>query len=561
MKKVLVILLVLAVGVIGTLAVQKYLLKTPGPGVQKIATAEGNSFDRVTRNLDPGGTFYMYLSTEKTIETAEKLIEGIKEMALGEAKEPAKKKWVEQIANVVTMLLNDSGLFEISGIGVSSVPMKNGFNHGRVVVHHYKDKGDGLMWNLWEDGPHALDSQNLLPANTVFAGFSDCGLNYFWEWLNKEAAKAGIPEVQKGLEQLKPMLQSKGLDLDGILGSLGGKWGFIVTFDEDKKGKLPLMGQTIEIPDPAFALVLYVKDETIFNVLQKLSKAPPKVEGNVKKIVGPQIPGSPITLEPMVVQKDNLLIFASNGKVVDEIFAGQGGDKGLLASEEFKSLSANMPEKGNGYTFLSSKIIKTAFDIRKKVVEMSGEEAKEKFAAFERLELFPEDLALYNVMQNTDEGFIFTSNNNMPVGSGALLPALVVGGIVAAIAIPNLVAAKKKGGLKATMGDMKTIGTAVESYKIDNGYAPQAESLVELKKLLEPFYIRRLPLVDGWGFDFHYTHGTGEQQDTYSVGSGGKDGLFEGFDQAGFYEMTGPGDFVRDIIFSNSMFVYGPRIK
>jgi len=561
MKKLLVVLLVLAVGVIGTLAVQKYILKSPGPGVQKIAAAEGNSFDRVTRNLDPGGTFYMYLSTEKIIETAEKLIEGVKEMALGETKEPTKKKWVEQIANVVTMLLKDSGLFEISGIGVSSIPMKNGFSHSRVVVHHYKDKGDGLMWNLWEDGPHALDSRKILPANTVFASFSDCGLNYFWEWLNKEAAKVGIPEIQKGLEQVKPMLESKGLDLDGILGSLGGKWGFMVTFDEEKKGKFPIKGQAIEFPDPAFALVLYVKDETIFNLLQKLSMAPPQVDGDVKKIVGPKTPGAPITLEPLVAQKGNLLILASNGKVVDEIFAGQGGSKGLLASEEFKNLSVNMPEKGNGYTFLSSKMVSTVIDIQEKVAEVSGKEAKEKFAAFERLNLFPKDLAMYNVMQNTDEGFISTSNNNMPVGTAAILPALAVGGIVAAIAIPNLIAAKKKSEQKITLGDMKTIGTAIESYMIDNGHAPQVESMEELKKLLEPFYIKTLPLDDGWGFEFHYIHGTGEQQDTYFLGSGGKDGLFEGFDQAGFYVAAGPGDFAKDIIFSNGMFVYGPRIK
>jgi type II secretory pathway pseudopilin PulG len=417
------------------------------------------------------------------------------------------------------------------------------------------------MWNLWQAEPHALDSQKLLPANTVFASFSDCGLNYFWEWLNKEAAKTGIPEMQKGLEQLKPMLQSKGLDLDGILASIGGQWGFIVTFDEVKKGKIPLMGQVMEIPDPAFALVIYVKDETIFNLLQKISMAPPVVEGNVKKIIGPTTPGSPITLEPMLVQKDNLLILASCGKVVDDIFAGQGGSKGLLASEEFKNLSANMPEKGNGFTFLSAKVVKTILEIQKKAVELSGEEAKQKFAAFERLKLFPKDLALYNVMQNTGEGFIFTSNNNMPIGSAALLPALAVGGVVAAIAIPNLIAAKKKGEQKVTMGDLKTIGVAIESYMVDNGYAPQVESIEELKKLLEPFYIKKLPLVDGWGFDFHYTHGTGEQQDTYSIGSGGKDGLFEGFDQTGFYDVMGPGDLVRDIIFSNGVFVYGPNIR
>lgn len=560
MKKFLVILLVVVISVAGTLAVQKFVLKGPGPGVTQIASAEKNSFKQVTRNLDPGGTFYMYLSTEKIIKTVEGFIDSIKEMALSESQDASKKKWVEQIATIITNLLKNSGLFEISGVGISSVAMENGFNHGKIVVHHYKDKGKGLIWNLWETKSHALDSQELLPANTVFARFSDSKLNYIWEWMNKEAAAAGIPELQKGLEGLKPFLKSKGIDLDAILDSWGGKAGIIVTLDEDKKGTFPILGQAIEIPDPALALVIYVKDETIFNLLQKLSMAPPQVDGKVKKIPGPKVP-APVTLEPMIVQKENLLILASNGKIVDEIFAGQKGGKGLLAAEEFKNLSVNMPKKGNGYTFLSSKIFKTIFGIQKKVVEMSGEEAKARLSAFERLKLFPEDLAFYNVMQNTPEGFIFTSNNNIPIGGAAILPVAAVVGIATAIAIPNLISAKKKAEQKVTMGDMKSIGTAIEAYILDNGYPPQVNTTAELKKLLEPFYVKKLPLKDGWGNEFHYSHGTAEKKGEYYLGSAGKDGVFEGFDQSGFYDVTGPADFVRDIIFSNGMFVYGPRIR
>lgn len=563
MKKFLAILLVVAISVVGTVAVQKYVLKSSvAPGVKKITSAETNSFDQVTRNLDAGGSFYMYLSTEKIIETVQEFIANIKEMALKGVKEEAKKKWIEQIAQIVTMLLNDSGLFEISGMGISSVAMENGFNHGKIVVHHYEDKGQGLMWNLYEPAPHALDSQKLLPANTVFAGFADCRLPYFWEWLNKEAAASGIPEAKKSIEGIKPMLKSKGVDLDAILGSLGGKWGIVVTLDEAKKGKIPVMGKPIEIPDPGIALVLYVKDEVIFNLLEKTSMMKAKVEGDMKKITGPKNPAAPITLEPLIVQKGNLLILASNGKIADDIIAGQGGAEGLLAVEEFKTLSMHMPEKGNAYTFLSSKVFKTITEVQKKAVEMSGKEAKDVFAAIEKLKIFPKDLTVYNVMQNTAEGYVFASNNNLPMGSAAILPAIAVGGVVAAIAIPNFLAAKKKSEQKATMGDMKSIAMAVESYMVDNdGIAPQVSTMEELQKLLEPFYIKKLPLFDGWGFEFHYTHGINEEQGSYSIGSGGKDGVFEGFDQTGFYPVTREQEFDRDIILSNMNFVYGPRIR
>jgi hypothetical protein len=561
-KKLLVIILVVAVSVAATVAVQKYVLESPGvPGEKKIATAEKNSFNQVTRNLDPGGSFYMYLSTEKIIKKVREFIVNIKEMALKEAKEDAQKKLIEQIAHFVTMLLNDSGLFEVSGVGISSVAMENGFNHGKMVLHHYKDEGQGLMWNLLQSPPHVLDSQKLLPGDTVFADFSDCGLPYLWEWLNKEAATSGIPELKKGIAEFKLKLESNGIDLDAILGSLGGQWGFIVTFDESKKSKLPLMGKIIEIPDPAFALVLYVKDEVILNLLEKISRQKAKVEGDVKTLAGPQPMGAPITLEPLIVQKGNLLLLASNSKIADDIFAGQGGADGLTTGEEFKNLSLHMPKKGNNYTFLSSKIFKTVTEIQKKAMEMSGGQEKAVFSFIEKLNIFPEGLAVYSVMQNTAEGFVFSSNNNLPIGSAALLPAIAAGGVVAAIAIPNFIAAKKKSAQKATMGDMKSFAMAVETYMLDNGFAPQVGTMAELKKLLEPFYIKKLPLKDGWGFEYHYTHGVAEQQDTYSIGSGGKDGVFEGFDQTGFYDVIGEQDFAQDIIISNGDFVYGPRIK
>ena len=45
-----------------------------------------------------------------------------------------------------------------------------------------------------------------------------------------------------------------------------------------------------------------------------------------------------------------------------------------------------------------------------------------------------------------------------------LLIVVAIIGIMAAIAIPNLLVALQKGKQKATMGDMKSVGTALEVY-------------------------------------------------------------------------------------------------
>lgn len=54
------------------------------------------------------------------------------------------------------------------------------------------------------------------------------------------------------------------------------------------------------------------------------------------------------------------------------------------------------------------------------------------------------------------------------------------------------------------MNEVKTIGNAVESYITDNYKAPQAKTMEELKKHLEPLYITELPLKDPWGKPYQY---------------------------------------------------------
>ena len=84
----------------------------------------------------------------------------------------------------------------------------------------------------------------------------------------------------------------------------------------------------------------------------------------------------------------------------------------------------------------------------------SGERKNDSIVAKEILKLFPRGMTLYGVLQNTDEGFIFTFNHNLNVGYFVIIPATASAGIVAAIVIPNLLKALHKGKQKATIGDL-----------------------------------------------------------------------------------------------------------
>ena len=116
------------------------------------------------------------------------------------------------------------------------------------------------------------------------------------------------------------------------------------------------------------------------------------------------------------------------------------------------------------------------------------------------------------------------------------------------------------------MGDMKSIGTAIESYMTDNYMAPGNGTIGYISGLsnyLEPFHIKVLPLRDGWNWMLRYDSGAiGTNQNLYSVMSYGKDGASTGMDVLNTnYIITSLDGFNNDICFANGRFTYAPRIR
>jgi type II secretory pathway pseudopilin PulG len=80
----------------------------------------------------------------------------------------------------------------------------------------------------------------------------------------------------------------------------------------------------------------------------------------------------------------------------------------------------------------------------------------------------------------------------------------LVGLAIAALVVPNLLNGRQRGRQKWTMGGLRTLGPAVESYSIDNNAYSVAASIDELAAFLEPTYIKDLPRRDGWGMPYEY---------------------------------------------------------
>ena len=113
-------------------------------------------------------------------------------------------------------------------------------------------------------------------------------------------------------------------------------------------------------------------------------------------------------------------------------------------------------------------------------------------------------------MKKTSKGFTLIE----------LLIVVAIIGIIAAIAIPNLLNAIDRGKQKRTMADLRSIGTAVESYAVDNNVYPVAATAATLQTTVQPLYIKSMPTADGWANTFQVDSVTTQ----YTLFSQGKDG-------------------------------------
>jgi len=137
-----------------------------------------------------------------------------------------------------------------------------------------------------------------------------------------------------------------------------------------------------------------------------------------------------------------------------------------------------------------------------------------------------------------------------------LLIVVAIIGIIAAIAIPNLLNAIDRGKQKRTMSDMRSVGTAVESYAVDVNFYPISTSMANIAGTtlgIQPTYIKVAPTKDGWGGALQYgSDATGSGSD-YTIKSLGKDKKVSA-------TSAGPtNDFDCDIIYQNGTFVAYPE--
>jgi type II secretion system protein G len=142
-----------------------------------------------------------------------------------------------------------------------------------------------------------------------------------------------------------------------------------------------------------------------------------------------------------------------------------------------------------------------------------------------------------------------------------LLIVVAIIGIIAAIAIPNLLNAINRGRQKRSMADLRTVGTAVEAYAVDMAFYPDFNSGGGAPfdgtwfGYLEPTYVKTVPRADGWRTAFE----AASESRFYTMGSAARDRVFESDLADNIYNGRTTQSMDCDIVYSLGSFMSYPE--
>jgi len=160
-----------------------------------------------------------------------------------------------------------------------------------------------------------------------------------------------------------------------------------------------------------------------------------------------------------------------------------------------------------------------------------------------------------------------------------LLIVVAIIGILAALLIPNALAAIQKAKQKGTMKDINSLATAITDYITDNGMAPTGQTwgpiVNNVYSVLSGFYLKVLPQNDQWNFPFQLLCGSGQPGgytgisltgvDDFVIASYGRDRAVTAFTfnplspATAFFQITGMDSYNQDLVNWSGSWAHAPR--
>ncbi len=465
---------------------------TAKPSPQKTSMAE------VAKHLDFGGSFYLYLSTEQVLAKLDGYLDAASALADEAGQWEFDEQQRQQIAMAVDMgrtAYEQIGVRDISGFGMSSFALEGDLNRAVMVLHHYPEKKDGLLWKMMGAQSHEQQILKMLPADTVVAIQADLDLVTGFEWMRKFITDTAHPdlvaEFAKGLAQM-----NQAIKFEDLLRSTGGEMGFFVTLNDAKQIAVPLppdapQGLSLSFAEPGLAILIKVKDDQLMKLITAQLQNPELAEmvkqsqeggETLYTMTTPPLPVD-IDLSPTLMKAGDYIILTTSLKLAKDILAvREGKNQGLAGTAEFKRLKGDMDLKGNQLHFMSDrlgkefgKLMKSANDYVTADAKAGGSLTTGDLLGKLSGDNFAAVSGQLSVLRVTPEGIVMESRSSGDAMGAA--PLLLVGGagIGASMLLPALARAKAKANAIKSVNNASQLGRGLHGYASENaGRLPPA---------------------------------------------------------------------------------------
>ena len=337
-------------------------------------SATPNSFDEVAAQLDPGGDFYLYLSTAQWLAKVSHGIDSLHDAVLtGSAAQGVQyREQAEKGFALFKDIVLRSGVEDVSGFGASSFAVSPGIHRNKFFIHHYPDKGSGVIWSMCGKQPHALTGLDFLPTDTAAAKFGDCDLAQLLNFVRQEINQSGTPAAKEAVTRWQTQFAgATGLQLDDVLASLNGSLGMVLTLDSSNTVMFPVRNGSAVIPAPRLALLFAVKNDLVFKQVDKILGGNPaviKVDDPDLRMRTMPIPFFPaLNLRPSVAQWNGFLVIASDAQIIRQMIAVQKGAPGYKSTPDYLALSAGLPQQGNSFGVSTVRFAATVRQVQNRI--------------------------------------------------------------------------------------------------------------------------------------------------------------------------------------------------
>jgi hypothetical protein len=459
----------------GSAAEQQPQSPASGTGKTGSELVRKTSFKEVTSQLDSGGTMYLYLSTDQWLARLGSDVSALRDFiaSLPNASDPNREQ-VEHVFDFLAKAIHECGVEQLAGVGASNVELAPGLYRTKWILHAREGSGEGPFWNLLGQQAHPLTSINMLPTNTALAMIGDVDPASAWRAIERWAQDSKWPEAARGLDEWQKNFE-KGTKLSWakLLDSVNGEAGVILTLDNSRKVKLPVGGETLELPEPGLVLLVKVKNDMLYDRLSQQLKGNSQTvetdEAGLKMCAMPLPLPLPMPVSLTVASTGDYFLASTSPELVRSVLgARRDGGAALVKNEEFKGLLQHLPEQGNQIVYLDKRFSSTLIELQRKGMQ-AGSKSPAQSALFERFLGGREASFGLAISGRTPTGWQSVSVGNRDASGALLMPAVAAVAIPAAMVLPALAKAKSRAQSINCVNNLKQIGLAFRIWATDNG--------------------------------------------------------------------------------------------